>query len=263
VRKQKLYILLMLAMSLSLSSPLGCRKIAEMTPEAVIVKAYAATKEVKSFHFSISVTIMGWNEGKASMEGGFLSPDRILMIIEQDGQREEVRHIGNKVYERDSETGEWRTQEGPLALAALSTMQRFAESAQPKDIAERLKGLEAIERLPDEVIDGINCVHYRGRSDPLKAAKERLANESDPRTKEALEQAMQTQAQMEMTLVTELWIGKGDYLLRQQRVTQSMKVPPEEVDKHGTPAPEGTIWTVTMVMKFSDFNQPVEIEAPF
>ena len=50
--------------------------------------------------------------------------------------------------------------------------------------------------------------------------------------------------------------------MRQQRVTQSQKVLPDTFDDQGTPAPEGTTLTRTVIREFSDFNKPVEIEAP-
>ena len=251
MRKGKLYILLAVAMSLLLLSPLGCRKIAEPTPEMIVKQAYAATMEVKSLHFSMSGTgpVTDGDESQGHIEGDFLSPDRMRVVIEADGQRQEVRCIGDKVYEWDSQTGEWRVLEGRVAQATLVGMQRFAEGAQPKSIAERLKGLEAIEELPDEVIDGVSCVHYRGRIDPLQGLREQLVKESDPRRKEALQQTLEMQEQMEMTIVVEVWIGKDDYLVWQQRVTQPQKF-------------EGTTMKLTMVTKFSDFNEPVEIEAP-
>lgn len=76
-------------------------KVAELTPEAVINKAHAAAMEVKSFHFSMSMTVTGRDEGKWSIDADFLSPDRMNMVIEGDGTQHEVRCIGDKVYERD------------------------------------------------------------------------------------------------------------------------------------------------------------------
>lgn len=262
MRKGKLYIILGVTISLLLLGPLGCKKVAELTPEIVIEKAHAATTEVKSFHFSMSMTMTGWSEGIPLMEGNIVSPDRMHVAGELEGQKYEMVYIGDKMYERDSETGQWQIQEGRAAQAALVSMQRFAEGAQTMSIAERLKGLEDIEELPEEVIDGINCVHYRGRIDPLKGLREQLAEESDPKQKEGLQQLLEAQEQMEMTVTTEVWIGKGDYLVRQQRVIQSMKAPPGGILDQGTPVPERTIMTVTVVWRFSDFNEPVEIEAP-
>lgn len=242
MRKGKLCILLAITISLLLTTAIGCKKIANLTPDLMVRKAYAATIEVKSFHFSISGIVTGWEEGKWSAEADFLSPDRMRMVIEEDGQKREMRCIGDKVYEQDSQTGEWRVQEGRDVQTTLVGMQKIAEGVQPKSIAERLKGLEAIEELPDEVIGDVTCVHYRG-IDPLKGLGEQWE-------------------QMEMTMVVEVWIGKDDYLVWQQRTTHSLKIPPDISDDQGNPAPEGTTMTITVTMEFSDFNKPVEIEAP-
>ena len=133
MRKGKLYILLVIAISLLLTTPIGCKKVTNLTPDLVVRKAYAATMEVKSFHFSMSGTVTGWIEGKWSMEVDFLSPDRMRMVIEADGQKHELRIIGNNVYERDYQTGQWRVLEGHVAQATLVSMQKFAEGAQPKN----------------------------------------------------------------------------------------------------------------------------------
>ncbi len=262
MRKGKLCILLIIAISLLLTTAIGCKKIANLTPDLMIRKAYAATIEVKSFHFSISTIVMGWDEGKWSAEVDFLSPDRMRMVIEQDGQKREIRCIGDKMYERHSQTGEWQVLEGHTVQANLVSVQGLLIAAQPKNIAEGLKELEAIEELPDEVIGDVACVHYRGSLDSLKRFREQLAEESDPKGKETLQQLLEILEQMEVTIVIEVWIGKDDYLVWQQRVTQSQKVLPDTFDDQGTPAPEGTTMTITVTMESSDFNKPVEIEAP-
>jgi hypothetical protein len=246
--KGKLCILLVIAISLLLTTAIGCKKIANLTPALMVSKAYAATIEVKSCHFSISGIVTGSDEGKWSAEVDFLSPDRMRMVIEEDGQKREMRCIGDKVYEQDSQTGEWQVLEGRDVQTTLVGVQKTAEGVQPKSIAERLKGLEAIEELPDEVIGDVTCVHYRGISPPVKGPGEYWE-------------------QIEMTIVVEVWIGKDDYLVWQQRTTTSLKVLPGplvySIDDQGTPAPEGTtIMTITVITEFSDFNKPVEIEAP-
>ena len=262
MRKGKLCILLVIVISLLLTTAIGCKKIANLTPDLVVRKAYAATIEVKSFHFSMSVIVTGWDEGKWSAEVDFLSPDRMRMVIEEDGQKREMCCIGDKVYEQDSQTGEWQVLEGHAVQATLINVQGLLIAAQPKNIAEGLKKLEAIEELSDEVIGDVTCVHYRGSIDSLKGFREQLAEESDPKEKEALQQILEVWEQMEVTIVAEVWIGKDDYLLWQQRATQSQKVLPDTFDDQGTPAPEGTTMTITVIREFSDFNKPVEIEAP-
>lgn len=130
-----------------------------------------------------------------------------------------------------------------------------------------LEGLEHIEVLPDEVIDGVSCVHYRGSYDPfhLDALREQIENETDPDLKEMLQHILEVQEQlkeeMEMTAVAEVWIGKDDYLVRQKCVTQSWKMTDDE-DINGTLFPVGTKVTFTGILKFSNFNEPVKIEVP-
>jgi hypothetical protein len=74
---------------------------------------------------------------------------------------------------------------------------------------------------------------------------------------------LEIQEQMEMTIVVEVRIGKDDYLVWQQRLTESQKALPDTFDVQDNPVPEGTTMTLTMITEFSDFNEPVEIDPPF
>lgn len=220
--------------------------------EVVANKAYAATMGVTSFHFDVSHIQTGWYEGRKVyedpdwlwiLEGDFLAPDRMQWTqwSQKNGQKlEEVRIIGDKEYDRDIQTGEWELQyfdqdgEG-------NVVQGLSGFIQPVSIAERLKILDDIAKLPDEVIDNVNCLHYRGKWD---------VSDED----------------YEDDTIVEFWISKDDYLLKQHSLTTSSKVMVKDIDKDykDIPVPENATITITytMILRYSSFNEPVEIVAP-
>jgi len=224
--------------------------------EVVADKAHAATLEVTSFHFDASNTQTGWYEGIKVyedpdwlwiVEGDFLAPDRMQWTEwkKNDGQKlEEVRIIGNNLYEWNSQTGEWELQYLDQSVHN-GVVQGFSEFIQPVSIAERLKTLDDIEELPDEVIDNVDCLHYRGRWDI---------------------DILENMGETVPAPVIEFWISKDNYLVHQQRITISQDVNTDDLndDYKDMSLPKDAIITIsaTKTITYSDFNEPVEIEAP-
>ncbi|MFC1925087.1 hypothetical protein ACFLW2_00135 [Chloroflexota bacterium] len=248
--------------------------------EGVSDKAYAATMGVESFHFESSTSDTIWHEGMQVYEnpdmqwimaGDFLAPDRMKWTQwTKDGQKlGEVRIIGDKKYEWNSETGEWVLWPWNPGVEG-DTVQELAGYAQPVSIAEMLKEIKDVEELPDEVIDGVNCLHYRGKWDVLKDMREEMEKETDPAIKASLQKQLELNEQNHerwgTTFTMEFWIGEGDYLVRQQRLITSSKGTPDEfgLNYNDIQVPADAIVTksMTSTVKFSRFDEPVEIEAP-
>jgi hypothetical protein len=119
-----------------------------------------------------------------------------------------------------------------------------------EDTLKLLDTLTNLEKLPDEGIEGIDCVHYRGGADVDRAVDEQVAN-LDPAQPgyeemlEAMERARQTKIEIE------LWIGKDDYLIRQMKF--DTQAPPEDI---------GGWDTSSSMVRYYDFDKPIKIEPP-
>ena len=265
--KTKLYILLLIAISLVFTGLTGCNKVTRVTLEQVLEKVNAATLEIESFHVTMITTEPG--DFISRTEGDFMLPDRMRLVTYQQSVKVgEYRQIGDNVYGWDSETDLWELLAGGTAQGIRMSMQGSSSIINPDGIADALTDLDYIEVLPDEAIDGILCEHYQGSNNDvynLDYYREQVENETDPEVKEHLENTLanleQIQEQTEPSALLEVWIGKDDHILRQMRSTMQMTTTDDE-DFNGTIVPEGTRITVTAKWTFSNFNEPVEIEEP-
>jgi len=220
-----------------------------LDPEGLIAKAYAATTELQSYRMFSS--IKSTSEGKASeatFETEFVAPDRYRGKATTNGDWVEFIIIGDKQYIRDSDPSR-TTSVGVFSGSILSK----------EDTLRLLDRLTDLEKLPDEMIDGVDCLHYKGRIDMARPVEEQMAN-LDPAQPgyEQLLEAMEWLRQMKTEV--ELWIGKADYLIRQikadyliRQIKYDMQVPPEDSGRWGT---------FSSIVRHYDFNEPIEIEAP-
>jgi len=274
--------------------------------QAVIDKSRAATTGLTSFHFDQTVATEYWYEGtkvyedteSSKLEGDYLAPDRLYMVAEK---RDEVLGkywtIGNKYYWWSSETGWWNLQEfedvdgaywmkkyrwdydtGSWELRDEYEVQyqigveHIGEAVQPESIDERLSELNDIEELPDEVIDGVNCLHYRGVYVPslgIEELEKQLEEESDPDMKRHIQHFIEKgkEYQMLFTEVIEIWISPDDYRVRQESSTLTINPTYDHYSSDydlDLPVPEGATITkiTTRTTRYTCFNEPVEIEAP-
>jgi len=281
--------------------------------QAVIDRTRAATTELTSFHFDRTSAQEFWYEGTnvyedtelSKVEADYLAPDRWYAVAEK---RDEVLGrswiIGNKYYWWDSETGWWNLQEFEEVDGAYWMkkyrwdhdtdswelrdeyevqyqigVEYIGEAVQPESIDERLSDLNDIEELPDEVIDGVNCLHYRGvyviplESMGIEELEKELEEETDPDRKEQLQWVIETTKKhyeenlMLFTEVIEIWISPDDYRVRQESSTRTYN---RTYDHYWSgydediPVPEDATITVitTHTTRYTCFNEPVEIEAP-
>ncbi|MFH1560387.1 MAG: hypothetical protein ABID84_03135 [Chloroflexota bacterium] len=250
-----------LVLCLSLLTLTGCSKDEELSPALVLEKADAATQEVTSYHFTMSYAVTAEGVEKTTVviegEGDYLALDRMRvemrMGITPDQRIQEQITIGNTRYTRDSESSLWSMRELPEDRpSAWGYLEDFM-NASAEDVAQ----------LDSENIDGVECWHYRISIDPLEKQVQTMEEETDLEMKERLRELVEIMRQREITQEKELWIGKEDYLVRQNRFIASQKT--HEGDDLGfqdVTLPEGTRFTMTTTTKLSGFNEPVEIEAP-
>jgi hypothetical protein len=221
-----------------------------LTPEEVIDRAINAIDELQTYRFEMTGTMT--MEGKTShdsMQGEFVSPDRLHVTTTSDEETEEGISIGQTQYQL-SHNGEWEMHEWSAALSSVSI--NWAAT-----VAELLDTLVELVELGDEKIDGVSCFHYRGNIDIEAQLEEQIANLDStlPGYEEQLrlyEQLIQSEHHVEF------WVGKGDYLLRRLD-TQHDVIYTEywgedtENEKH---------INSTYSLRFYDFNQPIQIEPP-
>jgi hypothetical protein len=113
-----------------------------------------------------------------------------------------------------------------------------------EETLEILASLTDLEGLPDELIEGTDCLHYSGRVDMDRRAEE-IKSRLDPNDARYEEMLKQVDEMRGISTMVELWIGKEDYLIRKwQQETELAEVK------------ENSIRT------YYDFNQPITIEPP-
>lgn len=222
-------------------------------PERLIAEAYAATESLQSYRIDSSITNTFEGETvEASSEMEFAAPDRYHGKMTVDGETHEFIIIGDKQYTRERNG----TQSGTVYGISMS-----GSILSKEDTLELLDTLTDLEKLPDEEIKGIDCLHYQGRVNIARMIEAQMAN-LDPEQpgyeeiKEALEQQLEWQSKVRIEV--ELWVGSGDYLIRQMKNDMKVpRIPPEPAS--GEPQE----WdTSSSIVRYYDFNEPITIEPP-
>ena len=221
----------------------------------------AASEGVQSYRVEISANHT--EEGKTSestLEVAFVAPDRYHYRGYSNGEWEESIIIGDKVYSRDSDSGQWQEVDMPpnVLKAQIFSLKNLTPSAE--STLRLLDSLTDLEKLPDEKIDGVDCLHCRGRVDmdraieKQKAKTEATLDPSKPGYQERLE-FMEWQRKWEINYG--LWISREGCLIPQWKSETQM--PARE-------SPTGEIMQgeakVTMSVHYYDINKPIRIEPP-
>ncbi|MEE8353390.1 MAG: hypothetical protein V3S10_02950, partial [Dehalococcoidales bacterium] len=127
-----------------------------------------------------------------------------------------------------------------------------------------LDSLVDVEKLPDETIDGADSLHYQGSIDLAGDIDDAIADlDPDGPRYEGMLQTLQSQKEWFSRFRTELelWIGKDDHLLR--RLRYFMRMPSDDSFEEDSEAAEQEEWdSVSMIVRYYDFNQEISIEAP-
>ena len=94
LKKYILIVLLVLSLLIGCSGP-------RPGPEEVIAKAIEAINELQTYRFeSTNTATMGEITVHGNLQGEFVSPDRLHLIIITDGETEEGIRIGKKRHSR-------------------------------------------------------------------------------------------------------------------------------------------------------------------
>ncbi len=211
-----------------------------LSPQSVMAKTYAATSNLQSYRMfsSIKSTLEG-KTSEATFEAEFVAPDRHRVKATTNGDWVEFIIIGDKQYFRDSDPSR-TTSVGVSSSSILSK----------EDTLKIIDSLTDLEKLPDEKIEGVDCIHYQGRVNVDRVIAEQKAK-LDPRQPHYEEMLKGLEGMRNMKAEAELWIGKDDYLIRQ--IKHDMQVPSEDT---------GKLDTSSSLVKYYDFNEPIVIEPP-
>ena len=238
----------------------GCSE--ELSPREAVSKGCATTNTVKSYRV-LMVETVSTREGEileTTVETEFASPDRWHVKIARDGSWREFINIGHKQYVRDSDRMQWR-------LCSMSLHSEGGEVSEGpcleivEEIFQRPELLIGLEKLPDEEIDGVQCIHYRGKLDVDSIIEEyeaRLETQLDPSSPEYQKALKRLEQQERWETVIELWIGKDDYLIRQKKSDTLMPA----IEPGTGEAEEEKYYARGSLEKYYDFHEPIKIKPP-
>jgi len=219
-----------------------------LEPQSVLAKTHEALESIQTYRFSyFGTTTVDGETSSHNMEVMFAAPDRYHINVTIDGQRDEFIIIGDTQYVTNNAFGR------ASIMASSGSFSSILTKEATLDVLDELGDLQT---LPEETIDGVRCLHYLGKWDMEKRIEGTRRNiqeynaESDTRviTDEQMEKMFEQMRSIDIT--HEIWIGKEDYLIRQMKTEQR-----GPVDKEG-------IFSASMTMRYSGFNQPVTIEPP-
>jgi hypothetical protein len=219
---------LVLALAQPWSSPLS--------PQALVARANEATSGLQSYRMSLHSKASGAQPLDNAIEVAYASPDRFQAEVNLNGATAEFISIDGKIYRHDiSGTG--------------SEYHIFPTIPSKQDTLSLLDWLTDLETLPDVQIDGVDCLHFRGKVDLQRLVPRSSASPNGQSEVQMLEKLK------DIDTVFEIWIGKDDYLIR--RIYQEMRTPVKG------PTGEITDWNVsTSEQKYYDFNAQISVEAP-
>ncbi|MBA7651141.1 hypothetical protein ES703_58956 [subsurface metagenome] len=241
MKKQIVLCGVALTAMLLLTLVIGCQQAG-----GVITKAHAATMELQSYRvFSFTTYTYETKTVDITWEIEFAAPDRHHGKVTIDGEVIEVIIIGDKQYTREP-----RGSKTVVAATKLSFPRK-------EDTVELLNQLTDLEKLPDERIESVDYLRYRGKIDVERIAEEQKAK-LDPKQL-GYEQILKDLDRLRnMKTEVELWIGKDDYLIRQ--VKQYWEAPTLEPTSGST---EQEKWhTANIMWRYYDLNEPIIIEPP-
>jgi hypothetical protein len=224
-------LLLMLASGCSSATDLG-----QLTTSARV-----ATAKVQSYRLTGTAAYSSGSEvSRMTWQGEYAAPDRHRMRASlEDGRWCEAFRIGEESYVHTSDEPEVVGDEGGMACEVLPI----------SEVLSTLDYLVDFEPLPDEEIDGVECIHYRGSVDADALAQSWEAESVQEPPAEAVDLMRQ------QSIEIELWVGKEDYLIRQMKT--DARLPGYD------PATGQVTWAAqSSFVQFYDFNEPIVIEPP-
>jgi hypothetical protein len=211
--------------------------------EELLAASIEAMSGVQSFHFELDASITTETDGSAmqiplTFAGDYQAPDRtrgkMTISLGFLSMELETITIGDKAYISDPQTGEWEeTSNASLVIPQPSDFTGIPEQA----------NLEGMEVVGEETLeDGTPVLHLRA-----KAPEELTGGNTGD-------------------LDAHIWIGLEDSLIRRMKIDGDVPLDQVAALAPGAPFSGGALPSgpanLTMTVTLSNYNVPVEIEAP-
>ncbi len=209
-------------------------------PQNVLAKAHDAIAAIESYRFALTRSTDGDITGTYDVE--FVSPDRYHVKQTENGETKESIFLGDRQYFN----GDFE-----FFMLLHAQTNSYARMITREATLQWLDRMGDIEELPDEEVEGVRCLHYRGVYDIEKVLRSmeegRAERGMPPLGEEEFQEELEKLRSNIGERIIELWIGRDDYLLRQMVMD--------------TREPDSNI-AHQLTYKFYDFNEPITIEAP-
>lgn len=202
----------------------------ELTAQEIADKSAETMKEVKSIHFVLEVEngtmVVAPGITVDKVEGDAVRPDRMHLNTTANvaGFTVEIELIGaeGKQYLLNPLTRRWE----PLQVAFPASNLFEPE----RGVAEIMKNVKNLTKLPNETIDGVDSYHLKGTIDSTVIA------------------AIVGGAASGSPVELEAWVGVNDFFIRQMKL--------------GGAVLQGDRAEAIRTLRLSRFNEPVTIEPP-
>jgi hypothetical protein len=210
-------------------SATACGEPAAPAPADIIARAAPAMRAVTSLHFLLDTNKLDqYPKGLFLLraEGDVVSPDKLRAtakaLLMGSAIEVQVVGVGTEQFMTDPASNRWQ--------AMPPTLNVLAAFDPNKGIGDILTNAKAPQGDGSETIDGVACYRLKTTLNP-----------------DAL-RALSTEVNATAPLNARLWVGSSDYRLRQ-------------VELAG-PLMSGEPQSIVRTIKFSHFNDPVEIQKP-
>jgi hypothetical protein len=173
----------------------------------------------------------------------FQAPDKMYMTIDMFGQTEELLLLLPDFYIRIPNQG-WFVVNGTAAGINWNAFKKYVEQRGPVDYSALTQQLQDLTQLPDEVLDGVPYLHYRGQLDMSKAINDLPSGLIDPSVLARVSGTLKP-------IDVEVWLDKKTYLPHRTDMNMQFSASAD------TPS-----ISMQMSMLSEGFNEPVSIPAP-
>jgi hypothetical protein len=211
-------------------------------PQKIIAKVYAVTEGLASYRINNSIvcTYQGVTT-EQFLEWEYMAPDRQYGKLTMEAGTIEFIIIGDEQYiwGMDNTTGSFQ-----LLTSSYSSIHNKDGTLRQLDL------LNQIEKLPDETISGVDCLHLRGEVDMERQAEKVKAALSSANLKYNEIVQFINEQMISGKEVVELWIGEDDYIIRQIKRNGRVFINGEYQD------------TYSSIVNYFDFDKPIVIEPP-
>ena len=221
-------------------------------PGGPIARAYAATAGLQSYRMAGTTTVTSGGEvSEIAFESEFVTPNRYHVKMTTEGEVREFIIVGDEQYSRVSGSGESSETVVVITTGGYSV---FNPIPSKEGTLQLLDSLTDLGELPDEDLDRVDTLHFRGRFDIGRIVDEQLAG-LDPETPGYGETLEFLELQRRTEIDIHLWISKADYSIQQMRIEGRSPTTGGGIEQTG--------WMILSTeVRFYDLNDPIQIERP-